>query len=88
MAAINHPVNDQSPSPEAVRRRSIATTFKRRDEYEAMVKLRAAAESGNAVAYERLERLDPMTRMSFGSYVNARDAALAEGIINDDGTPR
>lgn len=84
--AINHPIGADS-SRESRRRKSIASTFRRSDDYEAMLKLKAAAEGGNLVAHQQMEGLSPATRLAFGSYQAAREAVIAEGIINADGSP-
>jgi hypothetical protein len=66
------------------RRRSIATSFVRDADFEALLAVKAEAGS-NPVAAARYESLDPQTRTAFGSYQAARAAAIAEGIIGSDG---
>ena len=84
---IIHPIGPDT-SREARRQRSIASTFHRSDRHETMLQLKTAAAKGNLVAHQQMEGLSPAERMAFGSYQAARDAAIAEGLINDDGSSR
>lgn len=78
---------DHDDDPERRRRRSIATTFSRSDDYELLLALKAVADV-NPIAHARLEGLHPSTRIAFGSYTLARELALAEGLIDESGEPK
>ncbi len=82
-----HPEIHPDDDPERRRRRSIASTFSRSDEYERLLKMKAEAHA-NPVAHAMIEALRPETRMAFGSYQIAREAALVEGLIDENGAPR
>lgn len=75
-------------TPDERRRKSIAATFRRSEIHESLIERQAAALGGNMVAHLLMEALSPSERMSFGSYVNARDAAIAENLVDQNGDPR
>ncbi len=80
---IQHPAPDDFRTPEERHRRDLARTFERRDDYERLIRLQASAAGGNVPARDELTSiLSPTARMSLGFYSNARDAAVAEGLID------
>lgn len=85
---IIHAGRADTPTSEERRRRSIAATFRRSEIHESLIERQAAALGGNMVAHLQMESLSPSERMSFGSYVNARDAAIAENLVDQNGDPR